>query len=101
MPSLRIKLKILRELSSALTQLKPSQESSRLNMTPVGYDDYMVGAPVKGKYTLIFDQDGEVKPSTEKTRMFTAQKGECDKLPYRISYPLPGYGCAVFRFNEK
>ncbi|MBQ1531291.1 MAG: alpha amylase C-terminal domain-containing protein, partial [Solobacterium sp.] len=72
-----------------------------VNMTPVAYDDYMVGAPVKGKYTLVLDQDGEVAPSTDKTRVFTAKKGECDKLPYRISYPLPGYGCAVFRFNEK
>ena len=69
-------------------------------MTPVDRPDYMVGAPVKGKYTLILDQDGEVTPKSEKQRVFTAEKGECDKQPFRVRYPLPGYGCAVFRFNN-
>ncbi|MCR4951754.1 MAG: 1,4-alpha-glucan branching protein GlgB [Solobacterium sp.] len=66
-----------------------------INMTPVARDDYMVGVPVKGKYTLIFDQNGAVEP-----QVFTAEEGECDNMPYRVVYPLPAYGCAVFRFNE-
>jgi 1,4-alpha-glucan branching enzyme len=72
-----------------------------INMTPMEYQDYMVGAPVKGRYTLIFDENGKVDVNSEKKSIYSAVKGECDKQPYRISYPLPPYGCAVFRFNQK
>ncbi|MBR4163091.1 MAG: 1,4-alpha-glucan branching protein GlgB [Solobacterium sp.] len=70
-----------------------------VNMTPMERSDYMVGAPVKGRYTLIFDENGKVPSDTDKKTLYTSQKGECDKQPYRISYPLPAYGCAIFRFN--
>ena len=70
-----------------------------LNFTPVERSDYMVGAPVSGKYTLVLDQDGAVGTQSEKKRIFTAKKGECDGKPYRVEYPLPPYGIAVFRFN--
>lgn len=69
-----------------------------INFTPVERSDYMVGVPFKGKYTLLLDQDG---PLTEnKQTVYTSEKGECDKQPYRVAYPLPAYGCAVFKFNE-
>ena len=70
-----------------------------LNFTPVERSDYMVGAPVSGKYTLVLDQDGAVGTQSDKKRVFTAKKGECDGKPYRVEYPLPPYGIAVFRFN--
>ncbi len=71
-----------------------------INMTPVERGDYMVGAPVKGKYTLILDQNGIVEENADRKTVFEAEKGECDNQPYRVVYPLPAYGCAVFRFDE-
>ena len=70
-----------------------------INFTPVERADYMVGAPVKGRYTLIFDENGAVTSKSEKKTAYTAQAGECDGQPYRVVYPLPAYGCAVFRFS--
>ena len=72
-----------------------------VNMTPMERPDYMVGAPYAGRYTLIFDENGEVKASGDKKTAYTAYEGECDKQPNHIDYPLPAYGCAVFRYNEK
>ncbi len=69
-----------------------------INMTPMERSDYAVGVPEKGKYTLIFNADGNVDTKTSKN-VYQAEKSECDGKPYRISYPLPAYGCAVFRFN--
>lgn len=69
-----------------------------VNMTPVARDDYMVGVPKAGRYTLLFNEHGAVKPKSCKT-VYVAKKGECDGKPYRVEYPLPPYGCAVFRFN--
>ena len=71
-----------------------------VNFTPVERNDYMVGVPKKGRYTLIFDQDGEVTKESGKKTIFTAKNGECDNQPYRVEYALPAYGCAVFKFNE-
>ncbi len=71
-----------------------------VNFTPVERTDYMVGVPKKGRYTLIFDKDGAVTADSGKKTAFTAKKGECDGQPFRVEYPLPAYGCAVFKFNE-
>ena len=70
-----------------------------VNMTPMERSDYMVGAPVKGTYKLILDQDGAVTADSGKQIEYKAEKGECDKQPYRIVYPLPAYGIAMFEFN--
>ncbi len=67
-----------------------------VNFTPVAREDYMVGVPNKGRYTLLLNENGEL----EEKKMFTAVKGECDGQPYHVSYPLPGFGCAIFKFNE-
>ena len=66
-----------------------------INFTPVERDDYMVGVPNAGTYSLVLDEHGLV---TEK-KSLRAKKGECDGKKYHISYPLPAYGCAVFKFN--
>ena len=70
-----------------------------VNMTPMERSDYMVGAPVKGNYKLILDQDGAVDPKGEKQTVYKAEKGECDGKDFHISYPLAPYGCAMFEFN--
>ena len=72
-----------------------------INFTPMERSDYMVGAPQSGRYTLILDRDGAIAADSDKKTAYTAKKGECDGKPYHIEYPLPPYGCAVFRFNIK
>ena len=66
-----------------------------INFTPVERNDYMVGVPNAGTYSLVLDEHGLV---TEK-KSLRAHKGECDGKKYHISCPLPAYGCAVFKFN--
>ena len=70
-----------------------------VNMTPMERSDYMVGVPVKGSYKLLLDENGAVDPNGEKQSVYKAEKGECDKKDYHISYPLPPYGIAMFEFN--
>lgn len=70
------------------------------NFTPVERTDYRVGVPSGGKYRLILNSDesrfggsGEKRPS-----VYTAAASECDGRAYSISYRLPAYAVAVFRY---
>ncbi len=70
------------------------------NFTPVEYSDYRVGVPKKKNYKLVLDGDraefgGNGKAHQE---LYTAEKSECDGLPYSIAYDLSAYGVAVFEF---
>ena len=68
-----------------------------VNFTPVDRPDYRVGVPKRCKLSLLLDNvHGAYKPSQGPT--YTSVKGECDGQPYSISYPLGGYGTAIFRF---
>ena len=68
-----------------------------VNFTPVDRPDYRVGVPKRCKLSLLLDNvHGAYKPSQCPT--YTSIKGECDGQPYSISYPLSGYGTAIFRF---
>ncbi|SFG33850.1 1,4-alpha-glucan branching protein GlgB [Oribacterium sp. WCC10] len=69
-----------------------------INMTPMERPDYRVGVPVKTRYTLLLNEDGNVDSNKMKT-LYQAESGECDGKPYNIAYSLPAYGCAVFRFS--
>ncbi len=80
-------------------QSSKDQLAFTVNMTPVARPDYMMGVPHAGKYTLILDENGAVTAGHGRKVVFTAKKGECDGKPYHIEYPLPAYGCAVFRFQ--
>ena len=68
-----------------------------INFTPVDRPDYRVGVPKKGKFTLLLDSEHGAYKAAE-AKSYTSVKGECDGQPYSFSYPLPGYGTAVFRF---
>lgn len=70
-----------------------------VNMTPVERPDYAVGVPTRGRYTLIFDENGVVSSKDGRKNAYQSKKGECDGRPYHVAYPLPAYGCAVFRFQ--
>ncbi len=70
------------------------------NFTPVDRPDYRVGVPRRKQYKLILNGDEEKYGGTGEVRplVYKAEKQECDGRPYSFSYPLPGYGIAVFEF---
>ena len=69
------------------------------NFTPVDRDDYRVGVPKRGTYTLLLDQEHSYYKRGDKISHYRSIKSECDGQPYSFAYPLPAYGTAVFRFS--
>ena len=65
------------------------------NFTPMAREDYRVGVPCAGEYTLILNE------KLESGTVFKAEKKECDNQPYSFAFPLPAYGTAVLKFNYK
>lgn len=68
------------------------------SFTPVAREDYRVGVPKKGSYTLLLDSEHGAYQSGEVMPVYKSAKTECDGQPYSFSYPLPAYGTAIFRF---
>ncbi len=73
-----------------------------INFTPVAYDNFKVGVPVKGKFRLVLGTGGPgaapIRTSAEKF-VRTSRKDYCDRRPYSIAFPLPAYGAYVFKFD--
>lgn len=69
-----------------------------LNFTPVAYPKYAVGVPKKGKYTLILDETRGYIDKPSENDILVAEKSLCDNRPYRLSYALPAYGIAIFKY---
>ena len=69
------------------------------NFTPVDRDNYRVGVPKRGTYTLLLDQEHGYYKRGDKISHYRSIKSECDGQPYSFAYPLPAYGTAVFRFS--
>ena len=69
------------------------------NFTPVDRDDYRVGVPKRGTYTLLLDQEHGYYKRGDKISHYRSIKSECDGQPYSFAYPLPAYGTAVFRYS--
>lgn len=69
------------------------------NFTPVDRDDYRVGVPKRGTYTLLLDQEHGYYKRGDKISHYRSIKSECDGQPYSFAYPLPAHGTAVFRFS--
>ena len=69
------------------------------NFTPVDRDDYRVGVPKRGTYTLLLDQEHGYYKRGDKISHYRSIKSECDGQPYSFAYPLPAYGTALFRFS--
>ncbi|MCI1723663.1 MAG: 1,4-alpha-glucan branching protein GlgB [Lachnospiraceae bacterium] len=71
-----------------------------LNMTPIERPDYRCGVPVKKSYKLILNSADPKFGGTAEIRKvsYAAQKGECDRRPYSIEFPLPAYCAAVFEW---
>ena len=70
-----------------------------INFTPVARDDYRVGVPKSGTYSLILDSEHGLYKRGEHAFSARSKKSECDGQPYSLAYPLPAYGTAIFKFN--
>ena len=70
-----------------------------INFTPVARDDYRVGVPKSGTYSLILDSEHGLYKRGEHAFSARSKKRECDGQPYSFAYPLPAYGAAIFKFN--
>ena len=70
-----------------------------INFTPVARDDYRVGVPKSGTYSLILDPGHGLYKRGEHAFSARSKKRECDGQPYSFAYPLPAYGAAIFKFN--
>lgn len=70
-----------------------------INFTPVARDDYRVGVPKSGTYSLILDSEHGLYKRGEHVFSARSKKSECDGQPYSFAYPLPAYGTAIFKFN--
>ena len=70
-----------------------------INFTPVARDDYRVGVPKSGTYSLILDSGHGIYKRGEHAFSARSKKSECDGQPYSFAYPLPAYGTAIFKFN--
>ena len=71
-----------------------------VNFTPVEYPDYMVGVPKKKKYTLLLNSEDAAFGGSDKNRPteYAAVKTPCDGKEFAISYALPAFGVAIFKF---
>ena len=70
-----------------------------INFTPVARDDYRVGVPKSGTYSLILDSEHGLYKRGEHAFSARSKKSECDGQPHSFAYPLPAYGTAIFKFN--
>ena len=70
-----------------------------INFTPVARDNYRVGVPKSGTYSLILDSEHGLYKRGEHAFSARSKKSECDGQPYSFAYPLPAYGAAIFKFN--
>lgn len=70
------------------------------NFTPMDWEDYRVGVPLKKQYKLIFNSDEKKYGGQGVNRplVYRAVKKECDNRPFSFAYPLPAYGVAVFQY---
>ncbi|MDO5132383.1 MAG: alpha amylase C-terminal domain-containing protein, partial [Eubacteriales bacterium] len=73
-----------------------------LNMTPVKYEKYRVGVPVKGRYRLVLNSTEKQFGGFEDTPVpaaIRARSGLCDYREQYLEFDLPAYGGLVFEFN--
>ena len=69
------------------------------NFTPVAHEDYRVGVPCRGRYTLLLDETNGLCEKIGNAPSFLAEKSPCDGRDYSVASPLPAYGIRVYRFD--
>ncbi|MBQ0059331.1 MAG: 1,4-alpha-glucan branching protein GlgB, partial [Lachnospiraceae bacterium] len=72
-----------------------------LNMTPMERTDYCVGVPENTTYKLILNSmDPKYGGNSYiRKKAYKATAEPCDRCQYRIAYPLPANGCAIFEYQ--
>ncbi len=70
-----------------------------INFTPMARDDYMVGVPRAGRYTLVLDESHGLYYKGQKKQILTAKKTPCDGRDFALVFPLAPYGIRVFKFT--
>ena len=58
-------------------------------------DDFRVGVPNEGTYTLLLNE------RCEEGTVYEAEPIPTDRMPYSIALPINAYGTAVIKFNYK
>ncbi len=69
------------------------------HFTPVDRPDYRVGIPWSVPCTLLFDENIGLYQGPRKRPVYHPENSPCDHQEYSFSYPLKGYGCAIFSFD--
>ena len=71
-----------------------------INMTPMMWENYMIGVPKKKKYKLLLNSDDKRFGGSghEIPAEINAVKGVCNYKDYNISFDLPPYTAAIFIF---
>lgn len=71
-----------------------------LNMTPMCWENYIVGVPKKGKYKLLLNSDEKRFGGNghELPAELTAKAEPCNSKDYSISMDLPPYTAAIYLF---
>ena len=71
-----------------------------INFTPVERPDYRVGTTCRRKHTLVLNSDAKKfgGEGRRRPKEYKPVKKECDGRKYSISYKLPAYGVAIFKF---
>ena len=70
-----------------------------INFTPMARDDYMVGVPRAGRYTLLLDESHGLYYKGQKKQILSAKKTPCDGRDFALVFPLAPYGIRVFKFT--
>lgn len=65
------------------------------NFTPVDRDDYRVGVPKRGTYTLLLDQEHGYYKRGDKISHYRSIKSECDGQPYPCVPASGVWNCGV------
>lgn len=66
------------------------------NFTPVDRDDYRVGVPKRGTYTLLLDQEHGYYKRGDKISHYRSIKSECDGTAILLRVPASGvWNCGV------
>ena len=71
-----------------------------VNFTPMKRDDYRVGVPQAGKYTLLMNSD-ETKYGGTGVEIPANMKAEAkpwDGMDYSVGFPLPPFGAVVLKY---
>lgn len=69
------------------------------NFTPVAYENYRVGVPCSGRYTLLLDEKNGLAEKLSQAPSFLAKKSPCDGQQYSVDCPLTPYGVRIFRYH--